>query len=316
MPAPPKKPPLALTDAAGIAIARKLRVNLTHPERLASIVQGISKARLVAYYEAVAPRMLPHISRRPLSLVRNPGGGAHPFFQKHESPGFPSAFERVPITEKDGDTQTYMFIESLEGLVAGAQMDTLEFHIWGSRVEALEKPDRLVFDMDPDEGLDFAHVCAAALEIRDRLAGLGLVSFPMVTGGKGIHAVVPVLPALDWPEVKRFCKGFAQRLEADTPERFTAALPKAKRQGKVFVDYLRNERGSTAIAPFSTRARNGAPCAVPIGWDEVAMLERANGFSIVEAAARARAPDPWPDYFNMQQSITEEMLDAVVEMQE
>jgi bifunctional non-homologous end joining protein LigD len=307
-----KRNSTALDDAAGIAAAKRLGVALTHPDRDVFAGDGVTKAMLVAYYAAVADRMLPHIVRRPLSLVRCPQGRAKTcFFQKHDSGGFPREFQKIPITEKDGKPEDYLFIEGLDGLVAGVQMNTLEFHIWGSHVDDVDAADRIIFDIDPDEGLNFVAVRAAALEIRDRLAALGLTTFPMVTGGKGIHVIAPLAPTLDWPAVKTFCKAFAQKLEDDAPERFVANMSKAKRKGRMFVDYLRNERGSTAIAPFSTRSREGAPCAIPVTWDEVPALDRANGVSLTEAAARAKAPDPWPDYFSVKQSITPKMLTAI-----
>ena len=300
-----------LTDAMGIAAAKAVGVALTHPERL-EYPTGPTKAQLVAYYASVAERMLPHIVNRPLSLVRSPHGGiGHTFFQKHESGGFPEQLRSVPIPEKDGGTADYMYVDGPDGIIAGVQMNTLEFHIWGSRNDDLERPDRIIFDIDPDEGLDFAATRRAAIDFRDKLEALGLKTYAMVTGGKGIHVIAPLKPTLEWPEVKAFCRGFAEQVAADEPDRFTANIRKVNRKGRMFVDYLRNERGSTAIAPFSTRAREGAPCAVPVGWDEIATLDRANGFSIGEAAARAQAPDPWPDYFKLKQAITPKMLKAV-----
>jgi len=307
-----KLKPMELTDDMGIAAARQLWVNLTHPERVVYPEQGVTKAEIVAYYEAVADRMLPHIVRRPLSLVRCPQGRSkYCFFQKHDSGGFPAQFKKVPIAEKDGEIQDYMYIEDLAGIAAGVQMNTLEYHIWGSHIDDVEKPDRIIFDIDPDEGLDFERVRRAALDIREKLGELGLASFAMVTGGKGVHVIAPLKPTLAWPEVKAFCRGFADRLAEDEPDRFTSNIRKVNRKGRMFVDYLRNERGSTAIAPFSTRSREGAPCAVPIGWDEVETIERANLFSLPEAAARAKGEDPWPDYFKLKQAITGKMLDAV-----
>ncbi|MGN6489315.1 MAG: DNA ligase D [Devosia sp.] len=307
-----KLAPMELTDDMGIAAAEKLGVKLTHPERVVYPEQDVTKAEIVAYYEAVAERMLPHIVRRPLSLVRCPQGRSkYCFFQKHDSGGFPDNFKKVPITEKDGDIQDYMYIEDLAGLAAGVQMNTLEYHIWGSHIDDVEKADRIIFDIDPDEGLDFERVRHAAMDIRDKLGELGIASFPMVTGGKGVHVIAPLQPRLEWPEVKAFCRGFAEKLAIDEPDRFTSNIRKVNRKGRMFVDYLRNERGATAIAPFSTRSREGAPCAVPVGWDEVETLERANGFSLPEAAARAQEADPWPDYFKLKQALTQKMLDAV-----
>ncbi len=300
------------TDAMGIAVAEKLGVRLTSPDRDVYPGDGVTKAKIVAYYAAVAERMLPHIVRRPLSLVRCPQGRAKAcFFQKHDSGGFPDAFRKVPIAEKDGAVEDYMYVEDLAGLVAGVQMNTLEYHIWGSHVDAIERPDRIIFDIDPDEGLDFASTRQAALDFRDRLEAMGLATYALVTGGKGIHVVAPIRPTLEWPEVKTFCRGFAEKVSADEPGRFTANIRKASRKGRMFVDYLRNERGATAIAPFSTRSREGAPCAVPVSWDELATLDRANGFSLGAAAARAKAPDPWAGYFKQKQAITKAMLKAV-----
>jgi bifunctional non-homologous end joining protein LigD len=305
-------PAAPLTDAQGVAAAARLGVRLTHPGRVVYPGQGVTKALLVAYYEAVAGRMLPHIVRRPLSLVRCPQGRAQArFFQKHDSGGFPPDFHKVPIAEKDGEVEDYMYVEDLAGLAAGVQMNTLEYHIWGSHVDDIERPDRLIFDIDPDEGLAFSHTREAALDFHDRLAALGLKTFALVTGGKGVHVVAPLAPRLAWSEVKSFCRGFAEKVAAEAPDRFTANIRKASRKGRMFVDYLRNERGATAIAPFSTRAREGAPCAVPVSWEELVTLDRANAFSLDEAAARARAPDPWAGYFDLRQTLTKAMLKAV-----
>ncbi|UYN99045.1 MAG: DNA ligase D [Devosia sp.] len=287
----------------GAALAEKLGVRLTSPDRVVFPGQGITKGQLVAYYEGVAKVMLPHIKDRPLSLVRCPQGRAkHCFFQKHDTGGFPEQIGTTPLTEKDGETQNYFHVDDLAGLVAGTQMNVLEWHIWGSRFSDVEKPDRLVFDIDPDEGLDFSAITSAATDIRDRLADRGLASFPMVSGGKGIHVIVPLRPEAEWPAVKAFCKSFAQSMAEDEPERFTANLSKASRKGRLFIDYLRNERGSTAICPWSVRSREGAPVATPVEWDEVPRLKRANGFSL--AAAIERAQDKvWANYFRKRQVL-------------
>ena len=204
-----------------------------------------------------------------------------------------------------------MYVEDVAGLFAGVQMSTLEFHVWGSTIDDLEKPERLIFDIDPDEELGFAGVRDAARRIRDALGGLGLESFPMVTGGKGVHVVAPLRPQAEWPLVKEFCRAFARSLERGDPDRFTANIRKARRGGKVFVDYLRNERGATAVVPWSTRARPNASVAVPVGWDELGRLKSASAFSIEAAAERARDADPWPDYARLARPITPAMLEAV-----
>src|SRR5690606_17427383 len=173
------------------------------------------------------------------------------------------------------------------------QMGTLEFHIWGSRIDRLEVPDRIVFDLDPDEGLDFIDVRTAAFDVRERLEAFGLKTVPMLTGGKGIHVIAPLERRAEWPEVKRFARGFAFAAAQEEPDRYVAQAAKAKRKGRIFLDYLRNERGATAIAPYSTRARKGAPVATPVSWDELAKAEAANIFHLADMAARLEKPDPW-----------------------
>ncbi|QQR38093.1 DNA ligase D [Devosia rhizoryzae] len=303
---------IELKDEEGEEVAERLGVRLTSPHRVVYPDQGTTKAQLVDYYSEVAEAMLPHIANRPLSLVRCPQGRAkHCFFQKHDTGSFPEQIYSQTITEKDGDRQNYFFIKDLAGLVAGTQMNVLEWHIWGSHFDDVDKPDRLVFDIDPDEGLDFSHIISAATDIRDRLADLGLKSVPMVSGGKGVHVIVPLKPEMDWAEAKTFCRDFAKKLESDEPDRFTANLSKAKRKGRLFIDYLRNERGSTAIAPWSVRSREGAPVAVPVTWDEVPRLKGANIFSLEAAAERAQGDNAWPDYFKLKQKLTAKMLKAV-----
>lgn len=287
----------------GEAVAEKLGVRLTSPDRVVYPGQGITKSQLVAYYEDVADAMLPQIKDRPLSLVRCPQGRTkHCFFQKHDTGGFPEQLRSKAIIEKDGESESYFYVDDLAGLVAGTQMNVLEWHIWGSHFDTIERPDRLVFDIDPDEGLDFSAITSAALDIRDRLKDKGLTSFPMVSGGKGIHVIVPLKPHAEWPEVKTFCKDFAQAMADEEPERFTANLSKAKRKGRLFIDYLRNERGSTAICPWSVRSREGAPVAVPVEWDEVPSLKAANQFSLAAAAERAKS-SPWPNYYRQKQTL-------------
>ncbi len=294
-------------DDDGEAVAEKLGVRLTSPDRVVYPGQGITKSQLVAYYEDVSKAMLPHITGRPLSLVRCPQGRTKQcFFQKHDTGGFPEQLRSGSVVEKDGEKQDYFYVEDLAGLVAGTQMNVLEWHVWGSHFDDIEKPDRLVFDIDPDEGLDFSDIVSAAVDIRDRLKDLGLVSFPMVSGGKGIHVIVPLRPKAEWPEAKAFCKGLAQTLADEEPKRYTASLSKARRKGRVFIDYLRNERGSTAICPFSVRSREGAPVAVPVGWDELPKISAANGFSLAAAVERSKN-EAWPNYFKLKQVLTAEM---------
>lgn len=312
---PTDRPETALLNAkAGSAAADKAAVRLTSPDRVVYPGQGVTKAELVAYYAAVAERMLPYVANRPLSLLRCPQGRAkYCFFQKHDTGGFPDAMKSLLITEKDGSKEDYFYIDDLAGLIAGTQMNVLEWHLWGSRNKDVEKPERIIFDIDPDEGLGFADVRAAATDIRDVLNALGLKSYPLVSGGKGVHVIAPLTPRVAWPEVKAFCKGLAQRLADDQPDRYIATMSKAKRKGKLFIDYLRNERGSTAIAPWSSRSREGAPAAVPVSWDELQNVKSANQFTLAAAAERASEADPWTDYFEITQSITKPMLKAVTQ---
>ncbi|WP_316356590.1 DNA ligase D [Devosia sp.] len=301
-----------LDGKAGISAAEAAGIRLTSPDRVVYPGQGVTKADLVAYYAAVAERMLPYVEKRPLSLLRCPQGRAkYCFFQKHDTGGFPDAMKSVMITEKDGSKEDYFYIEDLAGLIAGTQMNVLEWHLWGSRIKDVEKPERIIFDIDPDEALGFEHIRAAAVDIGKELEAWGLESYPLVSGGKGIHVIAPLRPTTEWPEVKGFCKTLAQRLADREPDRFVATMSKAKRKGKLFIDYLRNERGSTAIAPWSSRSRQGAPAAVPVSWDELGTIQAANQFTLADAAARAKQPDPWKGYFDTTQSITKAMWSAV-----
>jgi bifunctional non-homologous end joining protein LigD len=288
-------------------------VRVTSPDKVLFAGQGVTKRELIGYYEDVAELMLPYLRGRPLSLVRRPQGGrGRSFYQKHDSGGFPSELKRVMISEGSGETEQYFYIDDLKGLVAGVQMGVLEFHIWGSRVDELEKPDRIVIDLDPDVGLDFEDVRRAAFDLRDRLAKLGLKTFPMLSGGKGFHVIAPLARRAEWPDVKAFCHGLAVMLEAEGPDRYVANMSKAKRKGRIFVDYLRNERGSTAIAPYSSRARDNAPVAAPISWKEAESVEAANIFDVRSMPERARkVGDPWKGYFDVKQSITKAMMKAV-----
>jgi bifunctional non-homologous end joining protein LigD len=295
------------------ADAVKAGIRITHPDRVVFPDRGVTKNDVAEYYEAVAELMLPHVVKRPLSLVRCPSGADHKcFFQKHDTGGFPSAMKHVPIEESSGAKEQYFYVTDLAGIIGAVQMNVLEFHVWGCRVDQVEKPDRIVFDLDPDVGLDFDDVRRAALDLRDRLENIGLKTFPMLSGGKGIHVIAPLARRAEWDEVKAFCRAFAISLESDAPERYVANMAKAKRKGRIFVDYLRNERGSTAITPYSTRAREKAPVAAPIKWTEVKSIAGANVFTVENMAERVRkVGDPWPGYFDVRQSITAKLLKAV-----
>ncbi len=245
---------------------------------------GETKGDLADYYIRVATLMLPFAGRRPISLVRCPQGRAKKcFFQKHDAGGFGSAVRHVPIREQGGGSEDYLYVDDADGLVHCVQMGTIEFHAWAAPAEAVERPDRMIFDLDPDEGLDFRAVSQAAVDIRDRLAEIGLVSFAMLSGGKGVHVIVPLAPGHTWEAHKDFAHRFAEALAMKKPDRFVATMSKAKRKGRIFIDWLRNQRGATAVVPFSARARAGAPVAVPVAWSELKDFDNAHPFSIGDA---------------------------------
>jgi bifunctional non-homologous end joining protein LigD len=280
-------------------------VRVTHPDKVVFVPQHITKRGLIDYYRAVASLMLPHVINRPLSVVRCPDGAdGDCFFQKHASRGFPDAFKAVTIKEKEARGE-YLTIVDERGLIAAVQMGALELHIWGAHNATLEKPDRVVFDFDPDEAVPFAAVKDAAREMRRRLKSLGLESFPMATGGKGIHVVVPLTPRYGWDDVRAFAEAMARTMAAEKPDLFLAEMSKARRKGKIFIDYLRNGRGATAIAPYSTRVRSGAPVAWPFDWNELAKLASAHAVTVESAAGlllKGRA-DPWKEYLAVEQVL-------------
>ncbi|MBO9574690.1 MAG: DNA ligase D [Sphingobium sp.] len=263
--------------------AREDEVAITHPDRVI-FEGGRTKGDLADYYRAVTPIMLPFAANRPISLVRCPQGRAKKcFFQKHDSGTFGPDVHHVPIREKDGSVEDYLYISDAAGILACVQMGTIELHGWDSRVDAVEKPDRMIFDLDPDVGLDFSDVKRAAKDIHRHLSDLGLTSFAMLSGGKGVHVIVPLTPGHDWETHKDFSKRFAEAMSMAEPDRFVATMSKAKRTGRIFIDYLRNQRGSTAVLPYSARARAGAPVAVPISWEELDDVASAHDYSINDA---------------------------------
>ncbi|MDF7776288.1 DNA ligase D [Sphingomonas sp. AOB5] len=272
-------------------------VKISNRDRVIFPDSGQTKGELADYYARIAPLMLPFAANRPISLVRCPQGRAKKcFFQKHDSGAFGESVHHVPIREKGGGSEDYLYVEDGDGLLTCVQMGTIEFHGWASRADAVERPDRMIFDLDPDEGMDFARVRQAAADIRDQLSGLGLVSFAMLSGGKGVHVVVPLTPGHDWETHKDFAARFAQALSTADPDRFVATMSKAKRKGRIFIDWLRNQRGSTAVLPYSARARPGAPVAVPVAWEELETMKDAHPFGIADAALlveRAKALKGW-----------------------
>lgn len=255
---------------------------------------------LVAYYRAVGPLMLPFLERRPLNLFRC--SGERCFFQRnrdHPPTGegfFRPPIRQVAIEQKNGRTESYLHVDDLDGLIACVEAKAVEFHAWGCRVDDVERPDRIAIDLDPGDGVGFADVRDGALQVRQSLAAIGLESWPLLTGGKGAHVVVPIRPEAGWAKARAFASLFCAALAGLLPDRFTVALPKKERSGRIFLDYLRNQRTATAIMPWSLRAREGAPVATPVSWDEfeearspVAMTFEDAG----EAKTRARRLRGW-----------------------
>jgi len=268
------------------APASSSRIKITNPDRAVFPDSDVTKNELAAYYEAVAPAMLAFAANRPASLVRCPAGrGKACFFQKHDAGSFGEEVHQVQVRGKDGTSEPYLYVADTDGLVRCVQMGTIEFHGWGSSVANLEAPDRMVFDLDPDEGLGFEETKHAAAYLRDRLGDLGLASFAMLSGGKGVHVVVPLTPQAEWPAVKDFADRFARVLAQGEPDRFVATMAKAKRKGRIFIDWLRNQRGATAVLPYSARARAGAPVAAPVSWTELRDLDTAARWSVRDADA-------------------------------
>lgn len=274
-------------------------VRLTSPEKVLWPEAGITKKDLAAYYEKHADIILPHLKDRPMSIVRCPDGSTGEcFFQKHHNPSTPDDIETVGIREKNGKTGQYLVIRTKKGLISAAQVGALELHVWGCRADAIEKPERIVFDLDPDEDLDFSAVRDAAIEVRNVLASLSLKSFAMLTGGKGVHVIAPIARRNSWDEVKTFAHDLATRLADIAPDRYVANMSKKKRRGRIFIDYLRNERGSTAIVPFSPRRKSNATVATPVSWRELGKIASAGAFTMETLDRRLAGlrSDPWPDY--------------------
>lgn len=245
----------------------------------------ISVRAATLYYQIVAPIMLPFLDRRLLNLFRCREGKC--FFQRNrEHPPTGKEFNKLVqferVTQKNGRTEDYLYLTSTEEIVACAKVQTVEFHGWGSRAGAVETPDRLVVDLDPDTKLGFKAVKEAAFQVHRGFEALGLESFALLSGGKGIHIVVPIAPAAEWNEVREFAKSFCTALAEAAPERFTVALPKPQRRGRIFLDFLRNQRTATAIVPYSARARAGMPVATPIRWDELQEIDSAAAFTIAD----------------------------------
>ena len=285
-------------------------IKLTHPDRVIYPDQGITKVELAHYYEQVADWMIPHLKGRPLTLVRCPEGYKKQcFYQRHVTESLRDPIRSIRVKE-GRSTVSYVAVDSAAGLVALVQMGVLEIHTWGSRQDRLERPDRLIFDLDPDPALPWKQIKEAAETLRDRMSSMGFSAFVKTTGGKGLHVVVPIIPKQDWEAVKLFAKKVAEDLVREAPQLYTATMSKSKRKGKIYIDYLRNTRTATAVCAFSTRARANAPVSVPVHWRELATDVRGEYFTIrnvPQRLARQRT-DPWEGYEKARRPIPDKLI--------
>lgn len=289
-------------------------VRLTHPDKVLYGEQGLTKRRLAQYYAEVGDRLLHYAADRPLTLVRCPDGEAGDcFYQKHATGSIPSVVGRVEVQEQS-KRGTYLYVRSVVGVVALVQLGALELHVWSARRDRLDRPDQLIFDLDRDpESVGWGVVVRTAIRLRDRLRGLGLESFVKTTGGKGVHLVAPLERRAPWSAVRNLAHALALELERAEPDLYTAKASKRERKGRIFIDYLRNARGATAVAPYSTRARAGAPVATPLRWDELTSDVDPKAYTVESIPRRLAAleSDPWAGWDDLRQSVTQAMLREV-----
>jgi bifunctional non-homologous end joining protein LigD len=287
---------------------------ITHPDKILDAESGMTKLTLANYYLAIADHILPQVAHRPLSVVRCPEGSGKPcFFQKHVGMGIPAGISSVPVRNpKDKSTEQYLTLDSPEGLVGLAQMGVLEIHPWASQNDSLEKPDRIIFDLDPDAAIDWKTLATTAKEFRVRLENLGLASFLKTTGGKGLHIVVPIRAENEWPAVKDFAHNIVLGIESQNTGLYVTKMTKALRKNRIYLDYLRNDRGATAVAPYSPRARSGAPVALPLDWKDLnAKTHPEFHVSDFDKWKKRLANDPWTAMSKTKQRLTAKILRAV-----
>ena len=292
---PDQTPPPPSAKSRYVRDADLADVWVTNPDRPMFGAGGPRKLDLVLYYAEIGERMMPELVNRPLTLVRCPtGSAAECFYQRHAGAGMPPEIRRIPLREEGSKKRAdYLTIDGAKGLFSLAQFGVVEFHPWGCRTDKPERPDRLIFDIDPDEGLDWRAVVDAALEIGDHLDRAGLTAFVRTTGGKGLHVVAPVVRRHSWSELKDFSHGFVAMLARRAPGRFTASMSRTARRGRMFVDFLRNQRGATAVASYSLRARPGAPAATPVSWEELSDIEDPRELDYASVPGRLARADPW-----------------------
>jgi bifunctional non-homologous end joining protein LigD len=306
-----KTPSRTSTKDAASRPTQATPVRLTHPEKILDAETRLTKQRLADYYWAIAPYMLPHIADRPLSLVRCPEGSEKPcFYQKHVNHMMPPGIGSIDVPDKKtGKLEPYITLSSPEALAGVAQMGVLEVHPWGSRNDDLEHPDRIIIDLDPDTAIPWSALTASAAEVRKQLKELGLEAFLKGTGGKGLHIVIPIHPDHNWLTIKQFAHSFAQQMEKAEPRLYLTKMSKAARKDRIFIDYLRNERGATAVAPYSPRARAGAAVSLPLHWADLKLPERPIFKVATFEQWRSRLTrDPWKQLTETNQTLTPETL--------
>ncbi|MBV9994499.1 MAG: DNA ligase D [Caulobacteraceae bacterium] len=284
-------------------------ITLTNPEREIFAGSGVSKLDLALYYARVGDWLLPELLRRPVTMLRCPSGRREDcFYQRHAFAGLPAGVETVDLADEEGRA-AFVTVTEPRGYLALAQFGAVEFHLWGCRIDDPEHPDRLIIDLDPDEALPWARVCEGAQTLRERLEAMGLTVFLRTTGGKGLHLVMAMAPGQGWALVKGFAQALARATAADVPSLFTAVASKERRKGKIYLDYVRNARGASAVASYSLRARPGFPVATPIGWDELGKLSGGGAFDRLNLMRRidTLAADPWDGLGSSASKITPKM---------
>ncbi len=278
------------------------KIKISNPDKILYKKSKTTKEEVVKYYQKVYPIMKPFLDNRLISTIRCPDGvNESCFFKKHlitKNKGI----GKLDILNKDGEKEDYYYIKNISGFISEVQMDTIEFHIWGSTVKALNKPDIIVFDLDPDEGMNLDKIREGVRDLKSILDELSLKSFLKTSGGKGYHIVVPINPSASWKKIREFSKNIAIVMEQKWPDKYVSNVRKINRKNKIFVDWIRNIKGATSVAPYSLRARKTATVSMPISWKELDSIA-PNGITMYEAIKRIQKKDPWVDFFNVNQEI-------------